>query len=101
MEYGDADAEVTIPDDCGNEYRLGTGSYAWAFEVSLWHHARAGHIIPACRDGGQKRLWSEFVGNPWRPSRPDITAPRPLWGVPFRLAEGVNVSRLGHVGRVS
>jgi hypothetical protein len=101
MEYGDSDGEVKVPDDFGNEYRLGTGSYAWAFEVSLWHHARAGHISPVFQNEEQRRLWSEFVNQTSRPPRPTITTPRPLWDVPFRLAEGVNVSRLRHVGRVS
>lgn len=48
MESGHFDGKVVIADDCGNEYGLGTDSYAWAFEGSLWHHARAGNIVPTC-----------------------------------------------------
>lgn len=94
MERGQSDGQVVIQDDCGNEYGQGTDSYAWAFEVSLWHHARAGLIVPACRTPEQEKTWSDFVSRTERPSHPDAGAPQPLWDIPFRLADAVIASEL-------
>lgn len=77
MEGGHSGGKVVVHDDCGNEYRLGTDTYAWAFEATLWHHARAGNIRPACRTAEQEQVWSEFVGRTERPRRPDAGAPQP------------------------
>ena len=44
MQYGHSDGNVVITDDFNNEYRWGTGTYAWAFEVALWHHVRSGIV---------------------------------------------------------
>lgn len=101
MEYGNSDGSVVIRDDCGNEYRLGTRTYAWAFEVTLWHHTREGHIEPACDTAEQEKLWSEFVGQSGRPSRPHIISSRALWDIPFRLAVAPGEVEIRHVGRVS
>jgi hypothetical protein len=102
MDSGHSDGDVAIDDDCGNTYRLGTRTYAWAFEVSLWHHARAGHIEPVFKTTEQDRLWSDFVGKTGRPSPPDIGAPQPLWDIPFRLADAVYAGKVQvvHVGKV-
>jgi hypothetical protein len=102
IDSGHSDGDVAIDDDCGNTYRLGTRTYAWAFEVSLWHHARAGHIEPAFETAEQDKLWSDFVGKTGRPSPPDINAPQPLWDIPFRLADAVYAGKVQmvHVGKV-
>lgn len=89
MESGQADGGVVIRDDCGNDYGPGTESYAWAFEVSLWHHARAGNILPACRTAEQEKVWSDFVSRAECPTRPDAGSPHPLWDIPFRVADAV------------
>jgi hypothetical protein len=103
MDVGHSDGDVAIDDDYGNTYRLGTSSFAWAFEVSLWHHARSGHIEPACETAEQEKLWSEFIAQRGRPDRPDVNAPQPLWHIPFRLAAPVlagtvQVALVGQVG---
>ena len=102
IDYGHSDGNVAIDDDCGNTYGLGTRTYAWAFEVSLWHHARAGHIEPVFKTGEQDKRWSDFVGKTGRPSPPDLNAPQPLWDIPFRLAGAVYAGkmRIVHVGKV-
>lgn len=97
MEGGYSGGKVVVHDDCGNEYGLGTDSYAWAFEASLWHHARESHILPACGSAEQERVWSEFVGRTERPRRPDAGAPQPLWDIPFRLADTVDPAAIDHV----
>jgi hypothetical protein len=103
MESGQSDGDVEINDHCGNTYRFGTGTYAWAFEVSLWHHARAGHIEPVFETTEQEKDWSAFLKQQGRPSRPDLTSPKPHWDIPFRLANEVYTGKvtLNHVGRVS
>jgi len=102
MESGQSEGEIVIHDDCGNEYRLGTGSYAWAFEVSLWHHARAGHVVPACRTPEEESMWSAFVSQRGRPSPPNLCDPQPLWDIPLRLADSVKAGKvkINHVGTV-
>jgi hypothetical protein len=97
MEAGQSDGKVVVRDDCGNEYGLGTDTYAWAFEVSLWHHARAGNIVTACRTAEQEQVWSEFVGRTERPRRPDAGVPQPLWDIPFGLADAVDPAAIDHV----
>jgi hypothetical protein len=87
MERGQFDGQIVIHDDCGNQYGLGTDSYAWAFEVSLWHHARAGNVLPACRNAEEEKVWSDFVSRTERPPLTDASAPQPLWDIPFRLAD--------------
>jgi hypothetical protein len=103
MKYGHSEAEVVIHDDCGNEYHLGTGTYAWAFEVSLWHHARAGHIVPAAETAEQEKVWSDFVRRTGRPSCPDVDKSQPHWEIPFRLADTVYAGKVTvkHVGTVN
>ena len=102
MDSGHSDGDVAIDDDYGNTYRLGMSTFAWAFEVSLWHHARAGHIEPACKTAEQEKLWSKFVAKPGRPALPDMNAPQPLWHIPFRLADAVHAGNVEvvHVGKV-
>lgn len=97
MEGGQPDGKVVVRDDCGNEYGLGTDTYAWAFEVSLWHYARAGNIRPACGTAEQEQVWSEFVGRTERPRRPDAGATQPLWDIAFGLAEVVDPTAIEHV----
>ncbi len=97
MEGGQSDGKVVVRDDCGNEYGLGTDTYAWAFEVSLWHHARAGNILPVCRTAEQELVWAEFVGQKERPRRPDAGASRPLWDILFRLGDLVELPAIDHV----
>jgi hypothetical protein len=103
MDLGHSDGDVEINDNCGNTYRLGTGTYAWAFEVSLWHHARAGHIEPVFQTTEQEKDWSAFLNKRDRPSRPDLTSPQPHWDIPFRLANLVQTGKVtpSHVDRVS
>jgi hypothetical protein len=102
MDFGHTDGGVAIYDDYENTYRLGTRSFAWAFEVSLWHHARAGHIEPACETAEQEKLWSKFVTETGRPDPPDTNALQPLWNIPFRLANAVHEGNVQvvHVGKV-
>jgi hypothetical protein len=90
MLSGQVDGAVVIRDDCGNDYCIGTDSYAWAFEVSLWHHARAANIVPVFKTPEQEMIWSEFVSRTERPSRPDFGVFNPLWEIPFRLSGAVN-----------
>jgi len=97
MESRYSDGKVVVRDDCGNEYGLGTDSYVWAFEVSLWHHARSGNIRLASSTAEQEQVWSEFVGRTERPRRPDAGAPRPLWDIPFRLADAADPAVIDHV----
>jgi hypothetical protein len=99
METGHSDGKVIVRDDCGNEYGLGTDTYAWAFEASLWHQARTGSILPARRTAEQEQVWLEFVGRTARPRRPDAGTPQPLWEIPLRLADAVNAPEVatGHV----
>jgi hypothetical protein len=94
MERGQLDGQVVIHDDCGNQYGLGTDSYAWAFEVSLWHHAKAGNILPACSNAEEENVWSDLVNRTERPPLPDAAAPQPLWDIPFRLADAVIAGEL-------
>lgn len=96
MESGHSDGKVVVRDDCGNEYSLGTESYAWAFEASFWRHARAGNIRASYRTNEQAQAWSEFVGRTECPRRPDASAPQPLWDIPFRLADAVDPSAIDH-----
>ncbi|HEY7326634.1 MAG TPA: hypothetical protein VH592_03270 [Gemmataceae bacterium] len=76
--------------------------FAWAFEVSLWHHARAGHIESASETAEQETLWSEFLARREAPSPPDMKAAQPLWQIPFRLTDAVHGSqlRIVHIGKV-
>jgi len=97
MEGGQSDGKAVVRDDCGNEYGLGTDTYAWAFEATLWHHARAGNILPACGSAEHEQVWSEFVGRAERPRRPDAGASQPLWDIPFRLADMVDPAAIDHV----
>ena len=101
MKYGDSEAEVLIPDNYKNSYSMGSGTYAWAFEVALWHHARNGVIVPVGNQGANDKIWTEFVRSSDRPARPDVSSPHPVWDTPFRLAEGVNVNKVVHVRTVS
>jgi hypothetical protein len=103
MDLGDSDGDVRIKDDYGNTYRLSSSTFAWAFEVCLWHHARAGHIEPACETAEQEKLWSKFVARAGCPARPDRNAPQPLWHIPFRLVKSVRAGNVEvvHVGRVA
>jgi hypothetical protein len=102
MDFGDSHGKVAIIDDQGNTYRLGTSMFAWAFEVSLWHHARAAHIECACETAEQEKLWSEFLAKREVPSPPDMNTPQPLWQIPFRLADAVHGRqvRIVHIGKV-
>jgi hypothetical protein len=102
MDFGHSDGNVAIVDDNGNTCRLGASAFAWAFEVSLWHHARAGRIEPAYETAEQERLWSEFVNRTDGPYPPDTNAPQPLWHIPFRLAGACHAGKLQviHVGKV-
>jgi hypothetical protein len=74
-----------VMDDCGNEYPPGSNTYAWAFEVCLWDHARCNHIEPVFTDEAQRQAWEEHLRHEDRVPRPDLNSPRLLWDVPFRL----------------
>jgi hypothetical protein len=102
MDFGHSHGDIAIIDDHGNTYPLGTSMFAWAFEVSLWHHVRAGYIECACETAEQKKLWSEFLARREAPSPPDMKAPQPLWQIPFRLADALHGRqvRIVHVGKV-
>ena len=94
------DGETMVSDDCGNEYPPGSNSYAWGFEVCLWHHARKNHIEPVFDDETQRGAWEEHLRHEHLPPRPDLDSPRPLWDVPFRLVERVEPDQVQHVGRI-
>lgn len=102
MESADTDGEVIISDDCDNNYGLGTGSFAWAFEVALWHHAKRGVIVAECRSTEDEKVWSDFVNRSDRPFRPRPLESQPLWDIPFRLADlgGEAERKIVHVGTV-
>jgi hypothetical protein len=90
---------VTVTDDYGNEYPPHSRSYAWAFVVALWHHAREGDIKPAFETDEQRAMWDAFFAHHKHLfGRPDVNAPQPLWDVPFRLAEGRPSERTRFVG---
>jgi hypothetical protein len=93
--------DVSVKDNYGNEYAPYSGTYAWAFEVCLWHHARHGTIVPFCENATQEALWKEFVAKTGRPSRPSPHDEHPLWKVRFWLAADYENRPPGHVGRVS
>ena len=102
MEAGNTDGDIAILDDCGNKYGFGSGTYAWAFEVVLWHHARRGDVVPMLGTADNVALWESFVSCSDRPSRPCIYASHPLWTIEFCLADTVNDNTdVIHVGRVS
>jgi hypothetical protein len=98
MDLGDSDGEVHVVDDWGNRYPLGSNTYAWAFEVCLWHHARNNHIAPAFTDEAQRRAWEEHLRHQHLPPRPCLDRPRLLWDVQFRLVDGVDLGSVQHVG---
>ena len=100
MDSGDSDGDVRIKDDW-QHLSAWHATFTWAFEVCLWHHARAGHIEPACETAEQEKLWSEFLAQAGCPDRPDMNAPQPLWHIPFRLAKAVRAGKVEvvHVGR--
>lgn len=86
-----------IVDDCKNAYPPGSPAYAWAYEVSLWHHARSKHVEPVPEDDTQRRAWEELVARPhlfsmW------VVKDAPLWDVPFKLVRWVNADQLQLVG---
>ena len=82
---------MMVTDDCGNEYPHGSNTYAWGFEVCLWHHARSKHIEPLFDDETQREAWEEHLRHQHLPPRPDSSADRAAPGtVPFRLVEGVD-----------
>ncbi|MGZ3412258.1 MAG: hypothetical protein ACXWNX_00190 [Isosphaeraceae bacterium] len=89
-----------VTDDCGNEYPHGSNTYAWGFEVCLWHHARSKHIEPLFDDETQREAWEEHLRHQHLPPRPDSSADRALWHVPFRLVEGVDPDHAQHVGSI-
>jgi hypothetical protein len=91
-----------VMDDCGNEYPRGTNTYAWAFEVCLWHHARSMYIEPVFADEAQRQAWEEHLRHQGRPPRPNLNSPRLLWDVPFRLGEAVDpYEEVQHVGTIN
>jgi hypothetical protein len=102
MDFGESHGNVKIVDEYGNNYRLGTSTFAWAFEVSLWYHARADHIEPACETAEQQRRWSEFIVTTDCPSPPDMNTPQSLWRIPFRLANRLHAEKVQivHIGKV-
>ena len=65
-----------VTDDCGNEYPHGSNTYAWGFEVCLWHHARSKHIEPLFDDETQREAWEEHLRHQHLPPRPDSSADR-------------------------
>jgi hypothetical protein len=101
MEIGESEGDIVVTDDCKNEYGFGTGSYAWAFEVSLWHHAQRGIIEAWTQSAEETEIWKRFISQKERPNFPSIFEPHPVWQVPLRLTEAFVGSRFQHVGRVS
>jgi hypothetical protein len=100
MDLGYTDGEVKVADDCGNVYPPESNTYAWAFEVCLWHHGRMKHIEPVYEDEAQRKSWEEHLGHEHLPPRPNVDRPRLLWDVPFRLAQGVDPDHVQHVGSI-
>lgn len=102
MEYGDSHGYIKIEDSYfANAYGIETGSYIWAFEVSLWHHAKEGNIQPICKDNAQRWLWVNMICRTNRPDRPSPNIYNPLWDVPFRLSSGLDTRKMNHVGSIS
>lgn len=89
-----------VTDDCGNEYPQGSNTYAWGFEVCLWHHARSKHVEPLFDDETQREAWEEHLRHQHLPPRPESSVDRLLWHVPFRLVEGVDPDHAQHVGSI-
>ncbi|HYV35801.1 MAG TPA: hypothetical protein VE988_08870, partial [Gemmataceae bacterium] len=102
MEYGDSEGDVVIINHEGVEFRLGSDFFAWAFEVSLWHHARANHIEPVFESQEQKAAWDAFFdqAGAYTPTRTDLDVPHPHWDVPFHLVSGVKVGNVQLVGSI-
>ena len=92
--------DTMVTDDWGNEYPPESNTYAWAFEVCLWHHARSKHIEPVFKDEAQREAWEDHLRHEHLPPRPDLDSERLLWDVPFRLVEGVEPDGVQHVGRI-
>ena len=98
-----------VTDDCGNEYPHGSNTYAWGFEVCLWHHARSKHIEPLFDDETQREAWEEHLRHQHLPPRPDSSADRAALAraVPAgrgsrpgpRAARGINRRRVGRSTR--
>lgn len=103
MEYGNSEANIIIKDAYfpWNTYGFGTGSYIWAFEVSLWHHANERNIQPVFKTTQQMRDWIKMQRHMGRPDLPSPHFDNPMWDIPFRLRDGINVDKMNHVGRVS
>ena len=103
VKYGHSECEIEIRDKYFplNSYGCGTGSYIWAFEVSLWHHAKEGNIQPVCKTNEQRRAWLNMTRLKGRPDLPSPHFDNPLWDVPFRLRAEVDVRKVSHVGSVS
>ena len=97
-DYHDDSGLVT--DDWGNVYHDGRNSYAWGFEVCLWHHARNRHIEPVLENEAQKGVWEDHMRHAHLPPRPESSVDRLLWRVPFRLVDRVDPDQVQHVGRI-
>ncbi|MFO0796050.1 MAG: hypothetical protein U0804_01170 [Gemmataceae bacterium] len=98
MKFGASDGDVSVTDEDGNRYGPETRSYAWAFEVSMWHHTRCGNIEPVFETPDQRRAWEAFFAeNQYLFPRPELAEPHPLWDVPFRLT-AKDTEAVQHVG---
>ena len=89
--------DAMVTDQYGNVYPPDSNSFAWGFEVCLWHHARHKHIEPVFEDESQRKAWEDHLGHQYLPPRPEADVHRPLWDVPFRLVEGVDPDQVEHV----
>lgn len=100
MEEAERSGSVVVTDDSGNRYTTAaTNTFAWAFEAALWHHAVNRHVEPA---GTTRlpRLWKELCRQGAPPPRPPAGGPQPIRDVPFRLAPGLDLNDVWHLGVV-
>lgn len=99
MDEAERAGAAVVADDSGNRYGPGTNTFAWAFEAALWHHAVGCHVEPA-GSARTPKPWKELLREGAPPTRPPADGPWPLRDLPFRLADGVDMNDVWHLGVV-
>ena len=87
-EVGATDGGVAVLDDCGNRYGPKTTPYRWAFQVSLWHHARSGNVELVFKNAGQQKTWADTIGKKQHLFR-SSEFPEELMSVGYRVTQRV------------
>lgn len=103
-QVGYTDGDVKVTDDGGNTYPPGTRPYEWAFEVSLWHHVRLGHVALVFATAEQQRYWDAFMARYPSHLFQHDDFPALLRDVSYRLtpaatADPSTVRHVGWIGR--